>query len=149
MFALVDDEDFEFLSKFKWYAWRGKKSKTFYARCHEPGCGRKHRKIYMHRLILYDAFGEIDHINGQGLDNRRSNLRVVTHRQQMCNVGLRSDSRWKFKGIQKHNNKWMARITSSGVRHYIGLYSSQEEAARAYDCEAKKLHGEFARTNFQ
>jgi hypothetical protein len=145
--ALVDDEDFEWLSKFKWFAWRPTQSRVYYARAHKPGSGECGLSLYMHRLILPEA-PEVDHINSDGLDNRRENLRAVSRGQQMRNIRKRSDSKHEFKGIGKIGNKWEARIRVDGVRYYIGLFSSQKEAAIAYDTKAKELHGEFAKLNF-
>ena len=104
----------------------------------------------MHRLILgitCDSQG--DHINGDGLDNRRANLRPVTHAQNMQN---RRGNGPTFKGIycveRTTRNPWMAKIAVAKKQIYLGYYATPEDAARAYDEAAKKYFGEFARLNF-
>jgi len=105
----------------------------------------------MHRLILNPPAGiTIDHINGNGLDNRRENLRLAGRGQNQCNRGKQSNNTSGFKGVTWHKNlnKWEAGISISGKRYHVGFYKTPEAAARAYDDAAKKYHGEFARLNF-
>ena len=108
------------------------------------------RVMQMHRLIMGFPPGlQVDHINCDGLDNRRSNLRIVTQSQNNMNARLRKDNTSGFKGVYfyKPNQKWKAQIQVGKNRH-IGYFDTPEEAARAYDAEARKHFGEFARPNF-
>jgi len=107
--------------------------------------------IYLHKLIMESEgkSGIIDHKNGNGMDNRLANLRVVTHQQNMCNSKKRKASSSIYKGVYKHKHgKWCANITENGKVRSLGYFISEEEAAKAYDKEATKLQGEFARLNF-
>ncbi len=104
-----------------------------------------------HRLILgLGTFVETglhtDHINGIRLDNRKSNLRACTPIQNSWNKS--QPNKYGFRGIQKVNKKWIARIRPNGIHTHIGIFDSPEEAARAYDVAAKKYYGEFAKLNF-
>jgi len=159
-FALVDDEDYERLSKFKWCAYRKKK----YCRVGRNaylGGGRKNPKrktIYMARQIMNaPSHLQVDHINHNVLDNRRSNLRLCTNAQNTRNRKLLKNCSSVFKGVHWHiskyknkeyKGKWCARIGFNGQRIHIGYFESEIEAARAYDEAAKKLFGKFAYTNF-
>jgi len=150
-FAVVSAEDYERLNKFKWYIQRN--ATTFYAvryaRC--PG-SKKYSIVWMHREVLPPPKGLfVDHINHCGFDNRRSNLRLVTLRQNMYNRRkLRKNLTSLFKGVyQRSDTKlWRANITVDGKRIHLGQFHSEIDAARAYDEAAKKYHGEFARLNF-
>ena len=108
-----------------------------------------------HRIIMAMItgsvdFGYVDHIDGDRLNNSRSNLRVATNGQNIANSKSRAGSSSRFLGVGLHtqNKNWMASITKGGVQKYLGVYKSEEEAAMAYDAAAKDLHGEFARLNF-
>lgn len=91
---------------------------------------------------------EVDHINGNTLDNRLENLRIVTHRQNCFNKVKRSDSKQPYKGVHKHSaNTWRARIGNGG-RLRMACFKTAEEAAKQYDIWAKELHGPYARLNF-
>ena len=134
-FAIVDDEDFEFLNQWKW-SMDGKG----YA-CHQ---GMK-----MHRVIT-DAPANMfcDHINGNRLDNRKCNIRFVTNKQNIWNQKKKSTNTSGYKGVSFQNGKWHSKITANGKQYHIGYYETKEEAAKAYDEKAKELHGDYARTNF-
>lgn len=104
--------------------------------------------ILMHRVIAGAPAGaEIDHVNGDGTDNRRQNLRVATHRQNMQNTSLRSDNTSGLKGAfwDKSTNRWMAAIGHDGRFINLGRYNTAEEAHEAYAAAARRLFGEFAR----
>lgn len=155
-FALVDDADFEVLSKHSWYAdlVRGK----FYARRAIPLPGGKQKKINMHSVLCPVAPGFcVDHENRDTLDNQRKNLRVATRRQNRmncCRMAKKKTSR--FKGVFRSRDEiggcvysyWRASIGANNKNIYLGNFPSEEAAARAYDQAARKLHGAFASINF-
>ncbi len=104
----------------------------------------------MHTYLLGNPDRDIDHINGNGLDNRRSNLRLATESQNMANRGKQRNNTSGFKGVhwsQKHG-KWKAEICCNRHRQHLGLFIDPVEAAHAYDSKARELFGEFARLNF-
>ena len=149
--ALVDDEDYEWLSQWKWYAapHRG----TSYVHRNSPRPLRQ--CIHMHREILGLSVSPddgviVDHIDGNGLNNVRDNLRICSRQENLFNRAPQSNNTSGYKGVSwmSSRNKWHVRIKAMGKDHYIGLFADLEEAARAYDDAAKKLHGEFAYLNF-
>jgi len=139
-YALVDDEDYEWLSQHKWSANPDGYALSRLGTTHGP-------LVRMHRLIL-SCKNDVDHINGNRLDNRRQNLRPATRAQNSANQRPRGGSS-KFKGVSWHKKagKWMAYIMVNYKRVYLGLHVVEEDAARAYDIAAMRLFGEFALTN--
>jgi frataxin-like iron-binding protein CyaY len=138
--ALIDDEDYELISKYHWYTDYAK-SGLIYARTNSG--------IRMHRLIL-SVEDHIDHIDGNGLNNQKLNLRVATYSQNAMNRRKKSHTSSRFKGVHFDSNtgKWRAQIQYKGKTFHMGSFDSEEEAATKYDLAAIDLFGEFARTNF-
>lgn len=108
--------------------------------------------VYLHRLLLgvTDRKVEVDHINHDGLDNRRSNLRVVTHGQNSTNRRAVSGASSRYKGVSWRPGirKWHAQIALNGQKYHLGFFPDEAEAALAHDAAARELHGEFAFCNF-
>lgn len=147
--AIVDDVVFEWLSQYKWYA--NKTRNATYARREEIIDGMRVKK-YMHREVLGIGKNKVfvvDHIDGNTLNNQKDNLRAVSHRQNLRNQQLQSNTSSKFKGVcfVKASGKWIAGIKINYRRINLGTYSSEEEAAFAYNEAAIKYHGQYARLN--
>lgn len=146
-YALVDDADHRRLNQFKWCVYRG--GGTFYATRQSP-------MILMHREILglkYHDGKYADHIDGNGLNNQRVNLRECTRQQNNHNSQSYLNASSKFKGVYRRKDgrksrKWRAAITCNRIKTDIGTFSNEIQAAKAYDEKAKELFGEFARLNF-
>ena len=147
--AIVDDWRFEELNQYKWYASWNSSTKSFcVARVTSKLLG-KPKTLFMHAVIMGTPKGmETDHINHNTLDNREVNLRVCSRSQNQMNKGKRADNTSGFKGVFKHNSGWRARIRANRKCYNLGTFPTREEAARAYDIGAKRLHGEFAVLNF-
>lgn len=140
-FALVNDEDYEELSKYKWGFTHG------YAK--RSGPRPKQEKIYMHRVVIGAKHGQmVDHINGDKTDNRKNNLRFSTKSTNGMNRGKNKNNTSGFKGVflAKGRGKkcWYARIWKNRMCYFLGYYYSPEEASMSYENAAKKYHGEFA-----
>lgn len=155
-FTIVDDEDFDWLNQYKWYALKA--PNTYYAVRNFTVLKNKRKKIYVHRLILeknikrkLEVWECIDHINDNGLDNRKLNLRICNNQQNQFNSRKQKNTTSKYKGVLWHNRdkKWMSYIYYNNKSKYLGYYSSEVEAAKIYDKTAKELFGEFARLNFE
>jgi hypothetical protein len=146
--TLVDDEDFDELNKHKWFS--HKEGNTSYAWRHEKKGVRQYGKVKMHRQILNPKITEsVDHINGNGLDNRRSNIRICTVQENQMNRQKHHNYSSGFKGVSFHrkNKKWRATINRDGKQISAGCYATEEEAAIAYNKKSFELFGEFARPN--
>ena len=146
--ALIDDEDFALVSQHKWYLLD--QGNRRYAIAHTKKVGNC-STIRMHRLIM--GFPEnvcVDHANHDTLDNRKQNLRVCTHAQNMRNRKMGKNNTSGYKGVSRHTpaRKWMAHIRMNRKLIHLGLFKSEKDAARAYDKKAKELHGKFAYLNF-
>lgn len=140
--ALVDSDAVHLVFGHKW--WAVKKGPRFYA-----VTDVKRKRVYMHRLLLCTNL-DVDHINGDGLDNRRANLRAATRQENVSNMRKRPGSS-KFKGVcwDKRRDKWMAKIMVDYKTRFLGYFKDEIEAARAYDAAAVSNFGVFARLNFR
>lgn len=142
--AYVDDKDFEMLSKHTWSVWTSKTHRLVYA---TTKVGRKN--VYMHRMILKNDLQIIDHIDGNGLNNCRANLRIANFSINNQNRAVFKSSLCGFKGVTfiKKNNRFMARICKDRKRVFLGLFNTSIEAAKAYNQKAIELFGSNARLN--
>lgn len=132
-YVLVDDEDYEKVSQWKWYL-------------DKDGYPMNHKGVRMHKLIMQGR--ELDHCNGNSLDNRKSNLRVTTHKDNTRNTKAHRDGISIYKGVSKQGNKWRAQVCIDGRRIHLGTFPKERYAAYAYDLNAKAVFGESARLNF-
>jgi len=129
-----------------WYAQKNETQTGFYALRTET-VGGVTRKISMHRQILgNDNYPEIDHRNGNGLHNWKSNLRRATHVQNCMNVGAKKTNTSGFYGVSRHGNKWRGEIRFQGLRINVGSFAQASIAGAAVAQKARELRGEFART---
>lgn len=148
--ALIDEADgARVLAAGPWHAREGKR--VVYAR-HSfwDASAKRARHIELHTFLT--GWPLVDHINGDGLDNRRANLRPASGSQNAHNMPAHRDSSTGLKGVEFCRNRkarpWRARITVGGIRHHLGAHETAEQAARAYDQAALALQGDYARTNF-
>ena len=134
--ALVNERDWGWLSRHKWYY--HKEGQSEYAQ-RRSGC----HTVRMHRVILEAPPGiEVDHRNHNGLDNRRRNLRLATKSQQRANS--RSTSRFKGVSWNRWAGEWQARIQVKGKQIHLGYFKRKQDAAHAYRATARQYFGEFA-----
>lgn len=144
--AIVDDADYDWLMQRPWHFAGG------YAH-HTAPRSAGNRNVAMHRLIMgATPEQEVDHRNGDGLDNRRDNVRVCTRAGNTKNLAKRAGTRSRYKGVSAKRDArhklWRADIRADRQAYHLGSFASEDEAARAYDQAARRLHGEFARLNF-
>ena len=147
--VLVSIEDAELVRSYKWHILQGHNGKLYVVANTKPSM------TYMHRLIAGTPRGmETDHINGNGLDNRRSNLRIATPSQNSANTGKpkrpngeRHTSQFKGVSWDKSRGKWQAKITVARKCRNLGRYEVEADAARAYDNAAVEAWGQFATLN--
>lgn len=153
-FAIVDDEDYEWISKWNWQAdklTRKKRPPAYYARTHPTNSP----KLHMHRMILermgFTNISQGDHRDGNSLNNRRENLRPASNAQNNANKVKLPGFSSRFKGVSwdRARNKWSAELTVNDVHYHLGRFESEESAAKAYDAAALIRCGEFAKLNFQ
>ena len=146
---LVDDEDYEMLCKRKWsFDTVGRPRTGVTHKGFLPNRVQVHVRV--HKAILWSPPGyEIDHIDGDPLNNQKANLRVCTHKENSRNQKKHSNAFSKIKGAcwHKQHQKWQARIHPDGKSISLGLFETAEEAGKVYDEAAKKLFGEYARLN--
>ena len=160
--AIVDDEDYDRLNEHKWCANREyymNKDKFYVVRRAPRDSNEFGKQIRMHRVITNAPKGmQVDHINGNPLDNRKDNLRVCTQQENCMNRRHRTDNKSGYKGvcyvkkpkdmINELSKPWHAQLKFNQKHIRLGMYKTKEEAARAYDKKAIELFGEFAHLNF-
>lgn len=149
--AIVDDEDYEAVANYKWYALvstRKDSSVLVYAARSATINGHR-RTLLMHKMLFETSPGqEIDHIDCNGTNNTRANLRICTKAQNQYNQQQRKGSS-KYKGVywNKPRKKWQAYIHIDGIAHFLGRFESEDDAANAYNVAASQNFGNFARIN--
>lgn len=142
--ALVDDDDFDRISRHTWTAQHH--GRAVYAVESYGCCGGAGRR--MHRMILDAPAGlHVDHHDGDGLNNTRANLRLATGRQNQGNRRKQAGTS-RFKGVSMLRGRWRAVIKDCGTQRYLGSFASEAEAAHAYDEAARRIFGQFAAVNF-
>lgn len=153
-FAIIDDQDFDWLSQYLWtYKPQNGKRNGYAYRTVYHGRNLKRTYIWMHRAIVGDVPEkmEVDHINGNGLDNRRSNLRIATPSQNCQNRCYRHNSTG-FKGVTfrrtgRHRNRFHAAIRVDGRSKHLGSFATGEQASAAYGRASKMFFGEFSKND--
>lgn len=136
--ALVDDEDYLYLMNWNWHAHKWGNNNYYARRGERPS-------VYMHNLILNTS--GLDHIDRNGLNNQKYNLRVANYSQNGCNRPGWGNSKYKGITFHKPTQKWLAQITVHQNKKHLGLFQFDWQAAKAYNEAAKDLHGEFALLN--
>ena len=142
--VMVDDEDFDFLNQIHWQVDAFK-----CVGCHTKKDGKK-SNILMHRMIMKPPKGvEIDHIDGNRLNNQKSNLRFATSSQNKINRGARKDNKSGYKGVSWHKqrNCWAVRLMINGKYQHLGLFQDKHKAAQVYNDNASKYYGSYAWLN--
>lgn len=145
--ASVDDRDFEWLNQWKWYCTPIKRGTCYAAR--HIYIGGKRTNLFMHQLLLITPERmEIDHLDGNGLNNTRNNIRICSHAENIHNSSAIIKSS-RFKGVSWHakDKRWRAQIAVNGTRVHLGQFTDEREAAFAYNKAAVLYFGEFARLN--
>jgi hypothetical protein len=148
--ALVDDEDYPLLSAMSWHAWYNKNNGQFYAHHSVYQKGKSPATVRMHHFVLgiTDSSTQVDHENGNPLDNRKQNLRICDRNQNARNrTRTHKRNTSGYRGIVKttvnKSKPWVARIQIGDRRKHLGYFYTAEEAARAFDKAAKEIYGEF------
>jgi len=146
--AVVDEDDYEFLNQFKWHALI--QGENIYA-CRYQTRNKKQRYVRMHRAILgvYNSSIDVDHINRNTLDNRKSNIRMALHYENLRNRSKQKNNTSGYKGVSWHKQlrRWSVRIKHNGKYHSIGTYYDKRDAALAYNVAAHIFHNKFANKN--
>ena len=144
--AIVDTTDYEWLSAYRWFACEGRGDRCYAA------TSIRAKVVFMHRFIMQASEGKIvDHIDGNGLNNRRGNLRLCTRLENARNLRPRKGTSSSFAGVYQRRGvpeKWYAAVEAGDEKVYLGPFDDEIEAARARDRKARQLHGEFAYLNF-
>lgn len=143
--ALVDDDDFEYLNQWKWF-YHQKYAERYLSKF------SSRKLLLMHRVIINTPDGmETDHINNNGLDNRKYNLRICSKSENQHNSKIRKNNTSGYKGVtwSKSHKKWQAQLSMNRIKKYLGCFNKSVDAAIAYDNAAIKFYGNFACTNFK
>lgn len=142
---LIDKEDYEKAKKFRWFSKIYKLTGKYYAYSHLKG----NKKILLHRYLLdIDDERLVDHINGNTLDNRRSNLRIASRLQNNVNSKKRKNCKSKYKGLMlRPSGRWGVYIKFQGINYCLGTFDNEIEAAKVYNKKALEFYGEYARLN--
>lgn len=152
-YALVDDEDFDRINQFKWFAYYNERAGYWYARRMIRKANGKRSIQSMHRLIMNTPKElQTDHKNHNGIDNQRHNLRICTNAENHMNtIKRKRNASSRFKGVYWHkaHKKWTAEIRLNGKLICLGDFINETDAAHTYDKNAKELFGEFAYLNFK
>jgi hypothetical protein len=147
-FTIVDREIYDRITAMRWFAARARDA--FYA--HHTGYDAgQNITVRMHRVVAFAPPGIfVDHINGDTLDNRAANLRLCTAGENSRNSIKKRPAKSRYKGVSISNtgNRWVTNIHHDGKLHFVGSFIFEIDAAAAYDREARKHFGEFARLNF-
>lgn len=149
-FAIVDNEDFEILNKYKWSVLKGWNTSYAVRSLYDSKTQKTSKTLLMHRVILNLKNKEIcDHVNGNGLDNRKNNLRLVTKSQNSINskINIRNKSGYKGVSWDKLRKKWTSRIKVNGKYLFLGRFDSKSKAMKEYNKKAKEEHGVFFNPN--
>jgi len=128
-YTTVSARDLDVISGYTWRKTR--RRNTFYAVAHVPGTGKKHKRAYIHRVILGDPNGEVDHINRNGLDNTRENLRLASRRVNRMNSKEYQNNKTGFRGVQRDkrgSGRYISTASINGKTIYLGRYNTPEEA---------------------
>lgn len=147
MVALVDKEDYEKLSKHKWQAVKSTGGRDRFYVTRSITINGKRQAVRMHRSIMNAPQGmDVDHIDGNVLNNTRKNLRICTHSQNLMNRGVDGNNTSGFKGVSfnKQTNRWRARIKINGSTKHLGYFSTAIEAYKAYCDACVNHHAEYA-----
>ena len=147
--AVVDLADLHLVSGQRWFAICP--GRVTYAVASSIQCAKQRaRTLLMHRVILGNPDARnIDHIDGNGLNNRKANLRTATHSENQCNRPAPSNNTSGFKGVsfEARRNKWRAEITKSGRNIHLGYFAEKQLAVAAWTAAAADHHGEYARVS--
>ncbi len=155
-FALVDDDDYDYLMQWKWHSFFNDHTNTYYAARRQDEDGKR-KTIFMHKILL-NSIGRqtfVDHKDHDTLNNQRSNLRLATYSQNSANRKSKNGASSKYLGVYWHKyiGKWYCNIKKEGItggkQMHIGYFDNEEDAAKAYDEKAKEFHKEFANLNFK
>jgi hypothetical protein len=144
--TIIDKHDHNRVKNYRWY----RNGTDGYVLTNYKDLVGNYHKLFLHHLICpCDSGYVVDHINGDILDNRRHNLRVCTHTQNIQNQRLRTNNTSGAKGVvwHKRDHIWEVSITSNGTRHYLGRYKSKIDAINAYNKASMEFHGAFSNTN--
>jgi len=147
-FAIVDDEDFQELNKYKWFAIKNRNGDFYAVRKKKTEKGQK--TIRMHRIIMNaPKYLLVDHRDHNTLDNRKNNLRICTNSENSMNQKIRNGCSSKYKGVCwfKPYKNWMGYITVNGKTIFLGYFEDEDKAARAYNVASRKYHGEHGLQN--